>query len=142
TSRGPVYSVEATVFDDVLNWWQEIPAQVQTAIQTGGLLAVALLGGHFLGAMTGRALRAKNFDAALRLPSASPAGAGEEHGITPTFLVSMLVRLTIWTGGGWWLAREHGRSDLAGTLELIVSRSWALAAVLCAALFLGRLLAQ
>jgi hypothetical protein len=130
------------VFDELQSWWQSIPAGTQTALQTLSLVAAALLGGYFLGLMVTRALRARNFDAALRLPGSSPPGTEAERGFTPTLLAGWLVRLTIWGAAGWWLAREYGRPDLANTLGLVLKRAWALAAVLVAALALGSLLAH
>src|SRR5205823_2055271 len=76
-----------------------------------------------------------NFDAVLRMSNASPAEG--VHGFTPTFFAGMLVRLTVWSAAGSWLARQHGWVDLAGTLGVVVSRSWALAGVLVGALALG-----
>ena len=88
-----------------------------------------------------RTMRAKNFDAALRLPGAVP-GAAVDHDITPTFITGILVRLTVWAAAGWWLAYSHGRVEFANTLVLIVKRTWSLAAVVTAALILGSLLAS
>jgi hypothetical protein len=90
--------------------------------------------------MAARALGARNFDAALRLPGSSPPGA--DRGFTPTLIAGLLVRLTVWAGAAWWLAHKHGQAELAGTLALILRRTWALAAVLVGALALGTLLAR
>jgi len=130
------------MLDELQTWWQTIPTEAQTLLQEGSLVVVALLGGHFLGAIVARALRAKNFDAALRLPASSPPGTGVEHAITPTFVAGLLVRLTVWALAAWWVARQHGRVEFAHTLGLIINRTWALAAVLVAALALGSLLAH
>src|SRR5205807_8226615 len=107
----------------------------QVLIRHGGVALAALLGGHVLGSITARFLRARNFDAVLRMSNASPAEG--VHGFTPTFFAGMLVRLTVWSAAGSWLARQHGWIDLAGTLGVVVSRSWALAGVLVGALALG-----
>jgi hypothetical protein len=127
--------------EEVQNWWQNATPEMRAAFQTGGLVVAALLGGHFLGSMVARALRARNFDAALRLPRSSAPGA-EDHGITPTFVAGLLIRLTVWAGAGWWFAQQHGRADLAKTLALIISRTWAFASMLTAALGLGGMLAR
>jgi hypothetical protein len=54
----------------------------------------------------------------------------------------MLVRLTVWALAGWWVARQHGQVEFAQRLGLIINRTWALAAVLVAALALGSVLAR
>lgn len=130
------------MLDELRTWWQNTPPEMRESIQTVGLIVAALLGGHFLGSMAARTLRAKKFDAVLRLPSSSPEGAEPEHGITPTFLAGMLVRLTIWVGAAWWLAQKYQRVELADTLALLLKRTWALAAVFTTALALGSLLSR
>lgn len=127
------------MFEELQSWWQNLGPETQEALQTGSLVLVALLGGHFLGAMVARALRARNFDAALRLPGAVAEPA---HGITPTFVAGLLVRLTVWAAAACWLARQYGQVELAGRLGLIISRTWALATVLLPALIVGSALAQ
>ena len=109
--------------------------------QDVSLALAALVGGHFLGGMASRALRAHQFNAALRLPSASPSAASDV-GFTPTLVAGLLVRLTVWAGAVWWLAWHHDQVEFASTLGLIIKRTWILAAVLVAALALGTMLAQ
>jgi hypothetical protein len=130
------------MLDELQTWWQNTTPETQAGLQTGGVVLGALLGGHFLGAMVARALRAKNFDAALRLPGPSPSGPQAGHGIGPTLVAGLLVRLTVWAGAAWWLAHQYGRADLANTLGLIINRTWALAAILVTTLALGSLLAH
>jgi hypothetical protein len=130
------------MLDELQTWWQNTPPETQAALVDGGLALAALLGGHFLGALAARALRARNFDAALRLPGSSPPATEADKGITPTLLAGLLVRLTVWAGAAQWLAHKHGRVELANTLGLVMNRAWALAAVLVAALALGSLLAR
>ncbi len=130
------------MLDELRVWWQNTTPETREAMQTGGLVMAALLGGHFLGSMTARSLRAKNFDAALRLPGSVPEGPEYEHGITPTFFAGLLVRLTVWAGAAWWLAHKHDRMELANTLVLLLKRTWTLAAVFTAVLVLGSLLAR
>jgi hypothetical protein len=134
--------VEADVLDELTTWWQTISPETQTTLQEGGIVVAALLVGHLLGVLAARFLRARNFDAALRLPGASPPpGLEPERGFTPTMVAGWLVRLTVWAGAACWLARQHDRVDLADTVGLIVRRTWAVAALLVAALSLGTLLA-
>jgi hypothetical protein len=128
------------VLDQVQSYWQNITPETQALLRTVGLVAAALLGGHLLGALVARGLRARNFDAVLRLPGSTP-GPDADRGITATFLAGVLVRLTVWAGAGWWLARQYGQPELATTLAQTIARTWALAAVLVAALSLGSLLA-
>lgn len=130
------------MLDELRAWWQNTPPETREAIQTSGLVMAAFLGGHFLGAWVARTLREKQFDAALRLTSSSAAGTEVEHGISPTFLAALLVRLTVWAGAAWWLAHKHDRVELANTLGLLLKRTWALAAVSTTALALGSLLAR
>jgi hypothetical protein len=129
------------MLEQLQTWWQNATPEIQGTIQQGGLVLLALLGGHFLGAMVARGLRARDFDAALRLAGSSHSPESG-RGITPSFLAGVLVRLTVWAGAGWWLARQHGRDDLASTLGLIINRTWALTTVIVAALSLGSLLAR
>jgi hypothetical protein len=130
------------MLEQLQTWWQNTTPETQTAFQAAGSVLGALLGGHFLGAMVARALRARNFDEALRLPGSSPTGPDADRGITPTLIAGILVRLTVWAAPVWWLAHKFGRSDIANTLALITSRTWALAAVLVGGLGLGTLLAR
>jgi MFS family permease len=132
------------MLDQLQTWWQNTNPEMKAAFMDGGLALVALLGGHFLGAMVARGLRARNFDAFLRLPSWSPPAAAPEteRGFTPTLFAGILVRLTAWAGAASWLANKHGMVDLGHTLWVIIGRTWAVAAMLVAALALGSLLAS
>jgi hypothetical protein len=129
------------MLEELQTWWQNTTPESRAALQNGGLVVAVLLGGHFLGAMLARAMRARNFDAVLRLPGSSSA-AQADHSFTPTWIAGMLVRLTVWAGAAWWLANKNGRVELAHTLELVVKRTWAMAAILTASLALGGLLAR
>lgn len=129
------------MLDELQNWWQQITPEMRAAGQQGGLVLVALIGGYVLGSVVARALRARNFDAALRLPGSSPPATDPSRGFSPTTVAGLLVRLTVWAAAAWWLARTYGRPDIATTLGLIINRAWALATVLVAGLALGSLLA-
>jgi hypothetical protein len=123
-------------------WWQNATPEMQSAIHQVGVVLAAFLGGLFLGGLVTRALRAKNFDAVLRLPGASPVPAEFRHGFTPTWVAGVLVRLTIWAGAAVWLARQHGKPELASTVGLVITRTWALVTILATALALAGLVAQ
>lgn len=131
------------MLDELRAWWQNMTPETRESIQTCALVLAALLGGHFLGSIVARILRTKKFDACLRLPmSSSPQGTETEHGITPTFIAGLLVRLTVWAGMAWWLAHKYHRLELADTLTLLLKRTWTLAFVFTTALALGSLLAR
>jgi hypothetical protein len=133
------------MFDQIQTWWQSwtenTTPETRALIQQAGLAVAALLGGHIFGSIVARFLRSRNFDAALRL-SDPPSDAEGRSGFTPTFVASMLVRVTVWAAAGSWIARQQGWVELAGTLGLVISRSWALAAVLVGALALSALVVR
>ncbi len=124
---------------EVQTWWQDASPGTRLTFQTIGVIIGALLVGYIVGGMVARSLRAKNFDAALRIPGSTPSPEG---GFTPTVVAGLLVRFTIWAVAGAWLARQHGKPDLSATLGLVVERTWALAGILVATLAVGSLLAR
>jgi hypothetical protein len=130
------------MFDDLQSWWQSTPPEMQMALQAASAVLLAFVAGHFLAALVVRTLRNHQFDALLRLPTSSLPPPNAERGITPTVVAGYLVRLTAWAVGVWWVAHHYGWHDLATKLALIIGRTWALTAVLVAALTLGGLLAQ
>jgi hypothetical protein len=130
------------MLDQVQTWWDNASPEMQAALQFGGVVGGALLAGQVLGVITSRVLAARNFDAALRPPSASPPDPEAERGFTPTFVAGLLVRLSIWAAAAWWLAQQHCRTELAHTLGVIIKRTWAIATILVATLTLGSLLAN
>src|SRR5260370_15556157 len=117
------------MLDQLQSWWQNTTPEIRAALLDGGLALAALLGGHFVGAMVARALRGRNFDAVLRLPTSSPPPQEPERRFTPTLVAGVLVRLTVWAGAACWLAHKHGLVDLANTLWLAITRTWAVAAM-------------
>jgi hypothetical protein len=130
------------MLDELQTWWQNRSPETEGYLLEGGVLLAAFLGGLLLGAIVARALRARNFDAMFYLPGSSPAGSDARHGFTPAFIAGFLVRLTVWARAAWWLANRHGWVDFADTLGLIITRTWAVAALLVAVLTLGSLLAH
>jgi hypothetical protein len=130
------------MLDQVQTWWQQVPPDVQAVLPTVGVVVGALLGGYVLGKIVAGILHARNFDALLRLPGASPPDPDAERGFTPTRVAGLLVQLTVWAGAAWWLARQHGQDQLAGTLVLVIGRTWAGAGVLAGALAVASLLAR
>jgi len=111
---------------ELQTWWQATGPDTQATIREGGLVIVLLLAGYLLGNMVARSLRAMNFDAAVRL-----TGSGESpHGFSVTALAGLLVRLTVWAGALYWLARQHDKPDWAAMIGLIINRTWALVTIL------------
>src|SRR5947209_19983136 len=90
-----ILRAEVDMLDELQTWWQNTTPETRAALQELSLALVALAAGHFFGAMTARALRARNFDAALRLPRSAPPSPETAHGITPTLLAGLLERLTV-----------------------------------------------
>src|SRR2546430_687950 len=103
------------MFDELRTWWQNTTPETAVLVRQGGLMLAALLGGHYLGSMVARALRARNFDAALRLPGSS-VGTSVGRPFTPTLVAGLLVRLTVWAVAARWLAGQYGWVELASTL--------------------------
>jgi hypothetical protein len=130
------------MLDQLQTWWDNASPEMQAAIQFGGVVLGALVAGQLLGVIVARVLAARRFDAALRLPSASPPDPEAERGFTPSYVAGLLVRLTIWAAAAWWLAQKHGRTDLAHTLGVVINRAWAIATILVASLSLGSLVAN
>jgi hypothetical protein len=130
------------VLEQWQTWWEQVPPEAQAVLPAVGVVLGALPGGYVLGKIVAGVLRARNFDAALRLPGAAPPGPEADRGFTPTLVAGLLVQLTVWAGAAWWLARQHGQDELAGTLALVISRTWAGAGLLVAALALASLLAR
>ncbi len=131
------------MLEQLQTWWESTTPELRTLLWDGGLVAAALLVGHILGGIVARTLRARGFDTALRIAGSSPPpGLDDGRGFTPTFVAGVLVRLTVWAAAALWLARQHGQPELAGTIGLVLRRTWALAGVLVTALALGSSLAS
>jgi hypothetical protein len=128
--------------EEAQSWWRSLTPENLALLRTAGILLAALVGGHILGKMAARVLRSRNFDAALRLPGSAAPPADADAGITPTFLLGMMVRLTVWAWAAWWLAGQQGRTDIAERIGLIISRTWAITGVLIVILAMGGLLAR
>ena len=78
------------MLDQLQTWWQELGPDMSVGLRQGGLALAALLGGYFLGSFVARMLRARNFDAVLRLPNTAPGGQQVSHGFTPTLVAGLL----------------------------------------------------
>src|SRR5262249_7837472 len=89
--------------------WQQMPREAQGVLPAVGVVLGALLGGYVLGKIVAGVLRARNFDATLRLRGAPPPGPEADRGFTPTRVAGLLVQLTVWAGAACWLARQHGQ---------------------------------
>src|SRR5689334_18888631 len=106
SAPSPHSDAEMNMLDQLQTWWQQVPPDVQAVLPTVGVVLGALLGGYVLGKIMAGVLHARNFDAVLRLPGASP-DPDADHGFTPTRVAGLLVQLTVWAGAAWWLARQH-----------------------------------
>jgi hypothetical protein len=139
---GPESRAEGEMLEQLQTWWENASLEVQAALQFAGVVVGALVTGQILGVITDRVLSSRNFDAALRLPRASPPDPEGERGFTPTFVAGLLMRLSIWAAAAWWLAQKYGRTELSHTLGVVINRTWAIATILVASLALGRLVAS
>jgi hypothetical protein len=123
-------------------WWQEATPETKAAIWDGGLALAAFLGGLIAGGIVRRTLRSWSFDGLIGQPSTLPPGVEPARGLTPTRVVTMLVRLTVWAAAGGWLAAKYGRPDINEIIRLVIVRGWALTGVLGAVLAVGGLLSR
>jgi hypothetical protein len=130
------------MFKELQNWWQNATPETQAYVWDGSLALAALLGGQILGSIVARTLRAGKFDAAFHASASSSSYAEAGRGFTPATVLGILVRLTVWAAGAWWLARRYGRPEIADALTLIGGRTWTAVGVLVAALLIAGLVAR
>jgi hypothetical protein len=119
-------------------WWQATSPETQAIIREGGLVLAVLLAGYLLGNMVARSLRAMNFDALVRLTGSAEAS----NSFSLSRLAGFLVRLTVWAGALYWLARQHDKPEWAAMIGLVISRTWALVTILVVALGLASMVAN
>jgi hypothetical protein len=123
--------------------WQDLTPEIQFIVRGAGVFVAALVAAGVAGGMVRGRLRAAHFDDAFRRPWSPPtSGRTDAHLLTPTRLVTALVRLTVLAGGLWVIAYLSGWTELARDLERIAGRVWALAVAVLAALYLSRLLSE
>ena len=130
------------MLEQLQSWWQNLSPQYRTYIFHGGMALGALVGGHILGVMVGRFLRARRFNSLFRVMGSVTDQPQEDRGFTPTMLAGVLVRLTIWAFACAWFLRQYGRPELADSTTKVIGQAWAVAAGLAAALALAGLLAR
>jgi hypothetical protein len=120
--------------------WQALTPEGQSLLRAAGVVVATIVAAQAIGWLVGRKLRAFRFDAAFRRPwlPAPAAEHSEAQSLTPTRLVTGLIRLTIWGGGLWCLAYLYDWSDLGRGLEWIAVRAWVCAGVILGALCLSR----
>ncbi len=128
--------------EELQSWWQNVSPETRALVVGGAVVLGALLGGHFLGVLVGRFLRARRFNSLFRVTLPAPDAVEDNRGFTPTTLAGLLVRLTVWAGAVWWLVREYGRPELAESMAAMIGRIWVVTAALTAALALAGLLAR
>jgi hypothetical protein len=118
------------MLQDLQSWWQNLTPQMRAYILDGVLAFGALLGGHWHGVMVARLLRGWRFNALFRVTRQVPGRSDDDHGITPTMLAGLLVRLTVWAFAAWWLLPKYGRPEIAEPIPRIIGRVWTVAAAL------------
>lgn len=128
--------------DKIQTWWQSIGPEAQTYVRNGGVLLAAVVGGSFIGWLVTRILTARNFDEVLRAPNSKAPETDNKRGFTASFILGALVCISIWSGAGWWFAKQSGNVEWASTIQWVVKRTWSVVGVLLAALALGGLVAR
>jgi hypothetical protein len=130
------------MLDNFLSWWQNIDPETRSLIWDGALVVGALVGGYIIGVLAARVLRAWRFDTVFRVSPPGPDYLEDGRRITPSMLVGLLVRLSVWAGAAWWLTGKHGHTDVANTIAVIVARSWAVGGIVSAALAIAGLFSR
>jgi hypothetical protein len=130
------------MLEPVQSWWQNLSPQYRAYILDGGLALGALIGGHLLGVLVGRFLRAYRFNSLFRVTGPVAEQPQEDRGFTPTMLAGLLVRLTVWAFAAAWLLRQYGKPEIADSTTKVIGQVWALAGGGAAALALAGLLAR
>jgi hypothetical protein len=130
------------MLEQLQSWWENLTPEMRGYILDGAVALGALLGGHWLGKLVGRFLRAGRFNALFRVTKEVPGGSDDDHLITPTRLAALLVRLTVWAFAASWLLPKYGQPELAESISSKIGPVWAVAAGLAAALAVAGLLAR
>jgi hypothetical protein len=130
------------MLDELQSRWQNLTPEMRAYVLDGALALGALLGGHWLGKLVGRFLRARRFDVLFRVTAPATGAPDEGHGITPTMLAGLLVRLTAWAFAAWWLLPRYGQAELAQSIPRMIGRVWIVAAGLTVVLALAGVLAR
>ncbi len=128
--------------EEIQSWWQNLSPQAHTIAVDAALAIGALLGGHLVAVVVTRFLRKRKFDSIFRISTPPTEAADDDRRFTPTMLVGLLTRLSVWAGAVGWLIRDYGRPELAETISTTIGRVWMVAAALTAALALASLLAR
>jgi hypothetical protein len=130
------------MFDNFLSWWQNIDPETRALVWDGAVVVGALVGGYIVGVVSARVLRAWRFDTVFRVSAPAPDYLEDGRRVTPSMLVGLLVRLSIWAGAAWWLTRKHGQLEVANTIAVIVARTWAVGGIVSAALAIAGLFSR
>lgn len=84
----------------VLETWHALTPEIQFLLGVVGALVGTLVAAWVIGSLVGHKLRAANFDAAFRRSWLPPGNERfDAHRLSPTFLVTGLVWLTVLGGG-------------------------------------------
>ncbi|HLW66177.1 MAG TPA: hypothetical protein VKS79_12770 [Gemmataceae bacterium] len=130
------------MLEELRSWWENLSPEIRGYIFNGVLALGALVGGHFLGVLAGRFLRARRFNSLFRVSAKNLDQPQEDHGFTPTTLVGLLVRITVWALVAGWLLHRYGRPELGDAVTRVVGPVWIVAGGLVATLALASLLTR
>jgi hypothetical protein len=120
--------------------WQALIPEARLAIRAVVTIVVTFVVARVAGWLTDRWLRAAHFDALFRRPWLPPPTGGlAPHRPTPTSLLTLLVKLTVWCGGVWAFAYLSDQMDAASSMRWFLGRVWAIVATILAAVYLSRL---
>lgn len=124
---------ESAWLTEWLRRWQTLSPEQRQGILEAFVLMGALVGGKLAGIIVRAWLKRLGIDDLLRTPFAQPRPRQKE----PSDVTGYLCVGTIWAIALWWLARQHGFSQIADSLLTLTGRLWFVALALGAALWLS-----
>ncbi|HEV3145050.1 MAG TPA: hypothetical protein VGZ47_14260 [Gemmataceae bacterium] len=130
------------MLEQLQSWWQNLSPEIRAHTINGAWGFGALVGGHLLGVLVGRFLRARRFNSLFRVTGDVAYQPQEDRGFTPTMLAGLLVRLTVWALAAGWLLRQYGRPELGESVTRNIGRVWIVAGGLAAALAVAGMLTR
>ncbi|MBI3923410.1 MAG: hypothetical protein HY318_18460 [Armatimonadetes bacterium] len=118
-------------------WWNDLPRETQIALRDAEVVLAALLLAKFAGAVLKALLSARGFDSLVAVPWAPAAPVKGDPRARPSDVVGYLCVASLWAVAAWWLAREHGVSDVANSILWVTGKAWTLAFVIILAMVSG-----